>query len=259
MEAPRCRTGRLCQGKGDLAGMTNQETGDSRPIVLIVDDSRSIVDVVGRELQAAGFRIDVAYDGPTGLAKARVLHPNVLVLDILLPALSGLDICRQLRDDPATADIAIIMLTAKDEVDDRVRGLESGADDYLTKPFDSRELVARVQAQWRRQLRLMPGKRLLQFQDLTLDEATREVRRRGRLIELTATEYNLLLLFMQNPRRVLDRQTILDRVWGYDFGGETNIIEVYVRYLREKIEDDPSMPRLIHTVRGVGYVLKGDR
>jgi two-component system response regulator MprA len=153
------------------------------------------------------------------------------------------------------------MLTAKDDVKDRVQGLEIGADDYVTKPFNLQELVARVRALLRRQQRVVdaggPGGRVLTINDLTLDEAAHEVKRGRRIIELTATEFNLLHLFMTHPRQVLDRQTILNRIWGYDFMGETNIIEVYVRYLREKIEDEPSAPRFIQTVRGIGYVLKG--
>jgi len=155
------------------------------------------------------------------------------------------------------------MLTAKDDVSDRITGLDTGADDYLTKPFSFEELVARIRAILRRQSRGRSEdggaahEQILQFGDLQLNPSTREVLRGNRQIELTATEYNLLHLFMSHPRQVLDRQTILNRVWGYDFLGETNIIEVYVRYLREKIEDTPSSPRLIQTVRGVGYVLKG--
>ncbi len=178
--------------------------------------------------------------------------------------MDGLEVCRRLRTNPTTQDIPILMLTAKDDVSDRVIGLDTGADDYLVKPFDFVELLARIKAILRRQRRISGGNgtdgnesQILHFGDLHLNMATREVTRGGRLIELTATEYNLLHLFMSHPRQVLDRSTILNRVWGYDFLGETNIIEVYVRYLREKIEDFPSTPRSIQTVRGVGYVLKG--
>jgi two-component system, OmpR family, response regulator MprA len=229
------------------------------PIMLVVDDERSIVDFIRLGMKNEGFRVEIAQDGPTGLAKARTLHPQVVILDILLPGVDGLNICRQLRADPETADIPIIMLTAKDEVRDRVAGLETGADDYLTKPFSFDELLARVRALLRRQQRAFAAStpRILRFGDLTLNEGSREITRGTRLIELTATEFNLLHLLMMHPRQVLDRQTILERVWGYDFMGETNIIEVYVRYLREKIEDDPSSPKIIQTVRGVGYVLRG--
>ncbi len=243
--------------------MANQQSsaGDTPPVVLIVDDEGSIVDILRRGLKAAGYEVAVALDGPSGLAKARSLLPAIIILDIMLPGVSGLDICRQLRASGPTANVPIIMLTAKDEVRDRVSGLETGADDYVTKPFDIAEMVARVRALLRRQQRMagdgVPAARILRFQDLTLNESTREVARGERQIELTATEYSLLRLFMLHPRQVLDRQTILDRVWGYDFMGETNIIEVYVRYLREKIEDEASAPRLIQTVRGVGYVLRG--
>jgi two-component system response regulator MprA len=179
----------------------------------------------------------------------------------MLPELDGMEDCRQLRNNPTTENIPILMLTAKDAVQDRIAGLYTGADDYLTKPFRFEELVARIRAILRRQSRMRSDdgdhSQVLQFDDLQLNTATREVTRGNRQIELTATEYNLLHLFMSHPKQVLDRQTILNRVWGYDFLGETNIIEVYVRYLREKIEDTPSTPRLIQTVRGVGYVLKG--
>jgi two-component system response regulator MprA len=236
---------------------------ESGPLLLVIDDEHAIVDFIRLGMRYEGFRVVDAADGQSGLDLAQRLRPDVLVLDIMLPGIDGLQVCRRLRANPLTANLPILMLTAKDEVQDRVTGLEIGADDYLTKPFSFEELLARVRALLRRQQRQVapgasgPGSRVLQFADLTLDEAAREVKRGDRIIELTATEYNLLHLFMTHPRQVLDRQTILNRVWGYDFMGETNIIEVYVRYLREKIEDEPSAPRLIQTVRGVGYVLKG--
>ena len=234
---------------------------DNRPRLLVVDDEQSIVDFIRLGMRYEGYRVEEASDGVTGFDAAQRLRPSLVILDVMLPGMDGIEVCRRLRENEATQDIPILMLTAKDEVRDRVTGLDAGADDYLTKPFSFEELLARVRALLRRQQRVAaaggPGGRVLRVADLTLDEAAREVRRGDRLIELTATEYNLLHLLLTHPRQVLDRQTILNRVWGYDFMGETNIIEVYVRYLREKIEDEPSNPKLIQTVRGVGYVLKG--
>jgi two-component system, OmpR family, response regulator MprA len=228
--------------------------------VLVVDDEHAIVDFIRLGMRYEGFRVSAAAGGQQGIEMAQHLIPDVIILDVMLPDLDGLQVCKRLRDQPTTAHIPILMLTAKDEVRDRVSGLESGADDYLTKPFSFEELLARVRALLRRMQRQpadVPSGRVLRVADLVLDEAAHEVTRGERIIEFTATEYNLLHLFMTHPRQVLDRQTILDRVWGYDFMGETNIIEVYVRYLREKVEDVPSAPRLIQTVRGVGYVMKG--
>jgi len=231
--------------------------------VLVIDDQANIIEFIKLGLKYEGFLVESATDGPQGLAAAQRGNPDLIILDIMLPGIDGLEVCRQLRANPTTRDIPIMMLTAKDDVHDRIAGLDTGADDYLTKPFSFEELVARIRAILRRQNR---GRnedgegthaQILQFDDLQINTSTREVMRGTRQIELTATEYNLLHLFMSHPKEVLDRQTILNRVWGYDFLGETNIIEVYVRYLREKIEDSPSTPRLIQTVRGVGYVLKG--
>lgn len=232
--------------------------------VLVIDDQENIIEFIKLGLKYEGFLVESAPDGPLGLAAAQRTNPDLIILDIMLPGMNGLEVCRNLRQNPTTRDIPILMLTAKDDVRDRIAGLDTGADDYLTKPFSFEELVARIRAILRRQNRGRSDEsdaaaygQVLQFGDLQLNTATREVLRGDRQIDLTATEYNLLHLFMSHPRQVLDRQTILNRVWGYDFLGETNIIEVYVRYLREKIEDTPSSPRLIQTVRGVGYVLKG--
>jgi two-component system response regulator MprA len=235
----------------------NQESAPRR--VLVVDDERSIIDFIRVGLQAEGFQVESAQDGPTGLSLARMLVPDVIVLDVMLPGVDGLKITQRLRAEPTTMNIPILMLTARDGVRDRVAGLEIGADDYLVKPFSFEELLARIRALLRRQQRMTSGsgQAILQVGDLTLNESAREVTRGTRPIELTATEFNLLGLFMAHPRQVLDRQTILNRIWGYDFQGDSNIIEVYVRYLREKLEDDPSDPKLIQTVRGVGYVLRG--
>lgn len=242
-----------------------QQNQENQPplTVLVIDDEENIIEFIKLGLKYEGFRVESANDGPLGLATAQRINPDLIILDVMLPGLDGLEVCRRLRANPITRDIPILMLTAKYDVQDRITGLDTGADDYLTKPFSFEELVARIRAILRRQSRSKADDsadthgQILQFADLQLNTATREVARGGRLIELTATEYNLLYLFMSHPRQVLDRQTILNRVWGYDFLGETNIIEVYVRYLREKIEDTPSSPRLIQTVRGVGYVLKG--
>jgi len=233
--------------------------------VLVVDDEDNIIELIRLGLRYEGFQVEVASDGEQGIALAQRIDPDLVILDVMMPGIDGLEVCRRLRGNPTTRDVPILMLTAKDEVGDRILGLQTGADDYLTKPFDFYELLERIKAILRRQSRAKaaPGDaksvdsdQILQCSDLAMNTATREVTRNGQLIELTATEYNLLQLFMTHPRQVLDRQTILNRVWGYDFLGETNIIEVYVRYLREKIEDTPSSPRLIVTVRGVGYVLK---
>jgi two-component system response regulator MprA len=231
--------------------------------VLVVDDEDNIIELIRLGLRYEGFEVEVASNGEQALMLAQRINPDLIILDIMMPGIDGLEVCRRLRHNPTTHDIPVLMLTAKDEVSDRILGLQTGADDYLTKPFDFYELLERIKAILRRQNRAKSAQngggagQILTFGDLQMNTTTREVSRRGQLVELTATEYNLLHLFMSHPRQVLDRQTILNRVWGYDFLGETNIIEVYVRYLREKIEDSPSSPRLIVTVRGVGYILKG--
>ncbi len=243
--------------------LTGRETQPSLK-VLVIDDEESIVDLIKLGLKYEGFQVEAAFDGPEGLAAAQRIDPDLIILDSILPGVDGLEVLRQLRLNPITRDVPVLMLTAKGKVQDKVTGLETGADDYLAKPFSFEEFVARIRAILRRQQRSRAQEgidptqsQILQFGDLQLNPATREVTRAGRPIDLTATEYNLLYLFMSHPREVLDRKTILNRVWGYDFLGETNIIEVYVRYLREKIEETPSTPRLIQTIRGVGYVLKG--
>ncbi len=249
-------------------GATWQASQEKQPSlkVLVVDDEDNIIELIRLGLRYEGFQVEVASTGEQGITIAQRINPDLVILDLMMPGIDGLEVTRRLRNNPTTHDVPILMLTAKDEVGDRILGLQTGADDYLTKPFDFYELLERIKAILRRQNRSKASvgtantgdaTQLLQFGDLQMNTATREVTRGNRLIELTATEYNLLQLFMSHPRQVLDRQTILNRVWGYDFLGETNIIEVYVRYLREKIEDSPSSPRLIMTVRGVGYVLKG--
>jgi two-component system, OmpR family, response regulator MprA len=240
-----------------------QEQPENQPLptVLVIDDEDNIVELIKLGLKYEGFKVEAASDGEEGIAIAQRLNPALIILDWMLPEMDGLEVCRRLRTNPTTQDIPVLMLTAKGEVQNRVVGLETGADDYLAKPFSFEELVARIHAVLRRQSRSKVEEgsagQVLQIGDLQLNTASHEVRRTGHLIELTPTEYNLLHLFMSHPGQVLDRQTILNRVWGYDFLGETNIIEVYVRYLREKIEDSPSTPRFIQTIRGVGYMFKG--
>ncbi|MCB9454029.1 MAG: response regulator transcription factor [Anaerolineaceae bacterium] len=219
--------------------------------VLVIEDEARIAQLIERGLIYEGYRVSVARDGLAGLAAARDVPPDLVILDWMLPGLDGLEVCKRLQ---AGGDMPILMLTAKDDVKDRVTGLDSGADDYLVKPFQMDELMARVRALFRRST---PTSRpeILRFADLSLDTGTHRAYRGEHAIDLTAKEYELLELFMRNPRQVLTRDVIFDRVWGYDFGGESNIIEVYVRYLRQKTELE-GVPRLIHTVRGVGYVLR---
>ena len=220
--------------------------------ILVIDDDPKIRSVVRRGLVYEGFRVTEAGSGEEGLDKARDQTPDLVVLDVMLPGIDGLEVCRRLRE--AGDEVSILMLTARDEVKDRVEGLETGADDYLVKPFSFEELLARVRALLRR--RPTQSGEMLRYGDLDLDVDAHEASRAGRPIPLTTTEFNLLLLLMHHPRKVLTRDVIMDRVWSYDFGGESNVLEVYVRYLRNKLEAGGE-PRLIHTVRGSGYVLKG--
>ena len=221
--------------------------------ILIVEDENEIAGYLRRGLAFEGFTAEIASTGLAALAAARERPPDLVVLDVMLPGVDGLEVARRLR---AASDVPIIMLTARDAVPDRVAGLESGADDYLVKPFAFEELLARIRVQLRRRQREeLPA--VLRYGPLTMDTAAHETHIGGRRVELTAKEYELLELFMHHPQQVLTREVIYDRVWGYDFGGESNIIEVYVRYLRQKLEASGD-PRLIHTVRGVGYILRED-
>lgn len=221
--------------------------------VLLVEDDPKLAEFVEAELCLEGYRVTVAANGMDGLNLARKAQPDLLILDWMLPGMSGLDICMRLRSTGVQAPV--IILTAKDEIPDRVAGLNAGADDYVTKPFSIEELLARVKAHLRR---VHPdGPDSLEFEDLTLNCITREVYRDHQFIQLTAKEFDLLEFLMRHPRQVLTRDQILEKVWGYDFMGESNIIEVYVRALRIKLEAD-NPKRLIHTIRGVGYVLRGN-
>ena len=220
--------------------------------ILLVEDEQAIARFISRGLQREGYSVVVANDGETGLEMAFGELPDLIILDVMLPDIDGLSICRQLRE--AEMQTPVLMLTAKDAIPDRVAGLEAGADDYLVKPFAFEELLARLKALRRRKAPIETEAPLM-FTDLTLDPGTRMAKRNERIIELTAKEYDLLELFMRHPNQVLTRDQIYERIWGYDFGGESNIIEVYIRYLRSKLEADGE-PRLLHTVRGVGYALR---
>jgi two-component system response regulator MprA len=218
--------------------------------ILVVDDDPEIVSFLKRGLTYEGYTVDTASDGAEALAKARDAEPNLVILDVMMPGMDGLEVSKRLRQ---ASQLPILMLTAKGTVADRIKGLDSGADDYLVKPFSFDELLARVRALLRRS---QPAEgEVLRFMDLSLDPSTREVKRGDNAIQLTAQEFDLLELFLRHPRQVLRRDVIYEKVWGYDFGGESNVIEVYMRYLRSKLEAS-GQPRLIHTVRGVGYVLK---
>lgn len=223
----------------------------SNAYILVVEDEAKLAQFIELELKYEGYQIQVVHDGLSALTVARESHPDLILLDWMLPGLSGLEICKRLRQ--TGSKVPIVLLTAKDDISDRVAGLDAGADDYIVKPFSLEELLARVRAHLRRNQDENPN--LLQFEDLRLDRSTREVYRGNRLIELTAKEYDLLEYLLSHPRQVLTRDQILERVWGYDFMGDSNIIEVYIRYLRLKLEAEKEK-RLIKTVRGVGYVLR---
>lgn len=220
--------------------------------ILVIEDDLKLAHFVESDLTLEGYQVTVAENGLDGLAAARNAQPDLLILDWMLPGLTGVDVCRRLR---ATGMLVpIIILTAKDEVSDRVVGLDAGADDYLTKPFSMEELLARVRAHLRRANPEEPN--ILAFQALTLNRLTREVYIADHRVSLTVKEFDLLELFLSHPRQVFTREQILEKVWGYDFMGESNIIEVYVRALRIKLETHYPQ-RLVHTIRGVGYVLRG--
>ncbi|MCF6375992.1 response regulator transcription factor [Nocardioides KLBMP 9356] len=227
---------------------------ETKSRVLVVDDDRAVRDSLRRSLEFNGYDVVLAADGAEGLVAVGAQHPDVVVIDVMMPRLDGIETTRALR--AAGNDVPILVLTARDAVGDRVEGLDAGADDYLTKPFALEELLARLRALLRRVVPDEEGDgEVLSFADLTMDVSSRDVSRGGRPIELTRTEFTLLEMFLRRPRRVLDRSFILEEVWGYDFPTSANSLEVYVGYLRRKTEADGE-PRLIQTVRGVGYVLK---
>ncbi|MBW4604085.1 MAG: response regulator transcription factor [Calothrix sp. FI2-JRJ7] len=219
--------------------------------ILLVEDDVKLARFVELELTSEGYKVSVANDGMTGITLARESAPDLAILDWMVPGLTGVEICRRLR--ATGSKIPVILLTAKDEVNDRVTGLDAGADDYVVKPFSIEELLARVRAHLRRTQE--DSSDILQFEDLKLNRRTREVFRGNRTIELTAKEFDLLEYLMSYPRQVFTREQILETVWGYDFVGDSNVIEVYVRYVRLKLEAN-NEKRLIHTVRGIGYALR---
>lgn len=225
-------------------------------LILVIDDDEKITSLIRRSLAFEGYSVITAANGSEGLKQLLTHEPELIILDVMMPQLSGWEVIQRIRDGGIT--IPVLMLTAKDEVGDRVKGLDLGADDYLVKPFALEELLARVRALIRRNTETKDNISIrLKFQDMIMDLDSREVFRSGRLIELTTKEFELLHLFMENPRRVLSRDTIMERVWGYDFSGESNVLEVYVAMLRQKTEEGGE-PRMIQTLRGMGYVLKGE-
>jgi two-component system OmpR family response regulator len=220
--------------------------------VLVVDDEESITDLLGMALRYEGFQVDVAHTGRQALQSASDHRPHLIVLDVMLPDFDGFEVTRRLSS--RGEKVPILFLTARDATEDKVRGLTLGGDDYLTKPFSLEELVARVRAILRRVGEFEDRSAHLSFADLEMDDDAHRVRRGGKRIELTATEYKLLRYLLTNARKVLSKAQILDHVWNYDFGGEGNVVETYISYLRKKVEKEG--PALIHTVRGVGYCLR---
>jgi len=259
----------LSRGPAHTGGMTTEAQGaqlaragqappvqrvDGSPIrVLVVDDEPSLAELLASVLRYEGWEIRTAGDGVTAVRTAREFRPDAVVLDIMLPDFDGLEVLRRIRQD--SPKVCVLFLTARDSVDDRVAGITAGGDDYVTKPFSLEEVLARLRGLLRRAgLARARGETQLAVGDLTMDEDAREVRLGDDLIDLTATEFELLRFLMRNPRRVLSNAQILDRVWNYDFGGQAHVVELYISYLRKKI--DAGRIPLIHTVRGVGYVLK---
>ena len=225
--------------------------------ILVIDDDEKITSMLKRSLAFEGYTVVTARNGHSGIQVFASDEPDLLVLDLMMPIVDGWEVCRRVREAGST--VPILMLTARDEVQDRVKGLDSGADDYLLKPFALEELLARVRALLRRSAKSTDQDHIsLTFEDLVMDVDAREVVRAGRRIELTTKEFELLHLFMQNPNRVLGRDFIMDKIWGFDYSGESNVLEVYIATLRQKTEDLTGV-RLIRTIRGAGYVLRGEQ
>jgi two-component system response regulator MprA len=227
-----------------------------REHILVIDDDDKITSMLRRSLAFEGYSVVTANNGAEGLKQMLALEPNLLILDVMMPHMDGWEVCRRVRE--GGSQVPILMLTAKDEIADRVKGLDLGADDYLVKPFALEELLARVRSLLRRRGGAEEQRtNRIQYDDILLDLDTREVFRAERLVELTTKEFELLHLFMQNPKRVLSRDTIMEKIWGYDYSGESNVLEVYIALLRQKLEEHGEK-RIIQTVRGAGYVLRGE-
>jgi two-component system OmpR family response regulator len=235
-------------------GQAELRRADGQPVrVLVVDDEPTLTDLMSMALRYEGCDVRTAADGMAAVRSAREIRPDAVVLDVMLPDMDGLEVLRRLRAD--VPDVPVLFLTAKDAVEDRLAGLTAGGDDYVTKPFSLEEVIARLRGLMRRaRVTAVRDDTLLVVGDLTLDEDSYEVHRGGDAVRLTATEFELLRFLMLNPRRVLSKRQILDRVWDYDFGGQDNVVELYISYLRKKI--DAGRTPMIHTVRGAGYVLK---
>jgi two-component system OmpR family response regulator len=244
----------------DVMSMNTRQAGpelrrhDGEPVrVLVVDDEPTLTDLLSMALRYEGWQVRTAPNGMSAVRLAKEFEPDAVVLDVMLPDLDGLEVLRRMRGN--SPDVPVLFLTARDAVEDRVAGLTAGGDDYVTKPFSLEEVVARLRALMRRAgVGTVRDDATLVVGDLSLDEDSHEVRRGGDLVTLTATEFELLRFLMRNPRRVLSKAQILDRVWNYDFGGQANVVELYISYLRKKI--DAGRPPMIHTLRGAGYVLK---
>lgn len=227
-----------------------------RSAILVIDDDEKITSMLRRGLAFEGYDVHTARNGTEGLSMVMTSDPDLIILDVMMPEIDGFEVCRRLRE--GGSHVPVLMLTAKDEVENRVKGLDTGADDYLVKPFALEELLARVRALLRRKepAEDAAGHRLI-FEDIVMDMDSREVIRSGHRLELTAKEFDLLHLFMQNPKRLLTRDLIMDKIWGYDYSGESNVLEVYIAMLRSKTEEHGGK-RVIQTIRGAGYILRGD-
>jgi two-component system OmpR family response regulator len=237
--------------KDALSALTRADGTPAR--VLVVDDELSLAELLSRVLRYEGWTVETAGTGAEAVARAREFHPDAVILDMMLPDFDGLEVMRRLRADSPT--VCVLFLTARDAVEDRVAGITAGGDDYVTKPFSLEEVLARLRGVLRRMgMSQTAGPSVLAVGDLTLDEDAHEVQRGGQRIDLTATEFELLRYLMHNPRRVVSKAQILDRVWQYDFGGQAHVVELYISYLRKKV--DAGREPMIHTVRGAGYVLR---